>query len=89
MQAWAKRTAPARLVVYYRGSDGLWTFFAQGPLLPANSGYELMSMTTPAVPAGATNLSVGISLRDVGSVTGDDYYLGDAEAAPPTPPTPA
>ena len=78
VQAWAKRTAPARLVVYYRGSDGLWTFFAQGPLLPANSGYELMSMTTPAVPAGATNLSVGISLRDVGSVTGDDYYLGDA-----------
>ena len=66
VQAWAKRTAPARLVVYYRGSDGLWTFFAQGPLLPANSGYELMSMTTPAVPAGATNLSVGISLRDVG-----------------------
>ena len=38
-----------------------------------------MTMTTPAVPAGATNVSVGISLRDVGSVTGDDYYLGDAD----------
>ena len=84
VQAWAKRTAPARLVAYTRGADGAWTFLSQGPLLPANSGYEFMTMTTPAVPAGATNVSVGISLRDVGSVTGDDYYLGDADGGADT-----
>jgi hypothetical protein len=39
-------------------------------------------MTTPAVPAGATHLSIGISLRAVGSVTGDDYHLSDVDAAP-------
>ena len=82
MQAWAKRTAPPAWSPT-RGADGAWTFLSQGPL-SRQLRYELMTMTTPAVPAGATNLSVGISLRDVGSVTGDDYYLGDADGGADT-----
>ena len=82
MRAYYTSTAPVRLVAYYRSSDGVWTFFSQGAVVPASAGYVPVQMTTPPVPAGATHLSIGISLRAVGSVTGDDYHLSDVDAAP-------
>ena len=48
-------------------------------MVPASAGYTAVQMTTPVVPAGATHLSIGISLRAVGQVTGDDFHLSDAD----------
>ena len=79
VRAYYKSTAPVRLVAYYRSSAGVWTFFTQGAVVPASAGYTPVQMTTPVVPAGATHLSIGISLRAVGSVTGDDLHLSDVD----------
>lgn len=64
--------------VYYRNSSGSWVWFAQSPSLPASSSYALASYTTPALPAGATAISIGLSIIAVGSLTMDYYALYDA-----------
>ena len=64
--------------VYYRNSTGSWVWFAQSPSLPASSSYALASYTTPALPAGATAISFGLSIVAVGSLTTDYYSLYDA-----------
>jgi hypothetical protein len=64
--------------IYYRNASGSWVFFAQGPALPTSSTYRLGSYTTPALPAGATAISVGLSIINLGSLTMDDFTLVDA-----------
>ncbi len=40
-----------------------------------SSSWTQFSYTTPAVPAGATAVSFGLSLFTVGNLTTDDYSL--------------
>jgi hypothetical protein len=47
-------------------------------VLPTSSTYRLGSYTTPALPAGATAISVGLSIINLGSLTMDDFTLVDA-----------
>jgi peptidoglycan/xylan/chitin deacetylase (PgdA/CDA1 family) len=67
--------------VYYRNSSGSWIWFAQSARLPTSSSYALGTYTTPAMPAGATAISVGLSLVAVGSLTMDAYSLLDADGS--------
>jgi peptidoglycan/xylan/chitin deacetylase (PgdA/CDA1 family) len=82
-----KSSATARLFAYYRSSAGVWTFWSSASF-PATSTWSKATWTSPAMPAGATNISVGMGLSAVGSVTMDDFELFD-NAPPPdtTPPT--
>jgi peptidoglycan/xylan/chitin deacetylase (PgdA/CDA1 family) len=84
VHAWYKTNGNVRLAAYYRNSLGGWTFFSQGPVLPTSSVYVQTAWTTPAMPAGSTALSVGLSLRSVGFLKGDDLQLNDADQTPPT-----
>jgi hypothetical protein len=72
--------------IYYRNASGGWAWFAQSPRFPATSSYQLASYTTPALPADATAISVGLSITAVGFLTMDAYTLVDAagDATPPT-----
>jgi peptidoglycan/xylan/chitin deacetylase (PgdA/CDA1 family) len=64
--------------IYYRNASGSWVWFAQSPRLPTSSSYRLGSYTTPALPSGATAISVGLSIINLGSLTMDDFTLVDA-----------
>ncbi len=75
--------AQPRFTVYHR-TNGTWTWFAQSPLLPVSATYVPASYTVPALPAGASAISVGLSLYSVGSVTMDDYTLLDTDTTRPT-----
>jgi hypothetical protein len=71
--AWYKSSVPARIFAYYR-SGGVWTYWATATF-PASSSWAQATWVSPAVPSGATNLSVGMGLSSVGSVTMDDFGL--------------
>ena len=64
--------------IYYRNSSGSWVWFAQSPTQPTSSTYRLGTYTTAPLPAGATAISVGLSIIQVGSVTMDDFQLLEA-----------
>jgi peptidoglycan/xylan/chitin deacetylase (PgdA/CDA1 family) len=72
--------------IYYRNATGSWVWFAQSPRLPASSSYALGSYTTPALPAGATAISVGLSIVGVGSLTMDAFTLVEVVPADTTAP---
>lgn len=70
-----KSTQAVYLVAYYQTAAGSWVWWAQSAPLPARSGYSLATWTTPAAPSEAVKLSFGLSLRQVGAVTMDDFGL--------------
>jgi len=75
--AWYKSNAQPYIfiVLYYRNSSGSWVYWTQSAKITVASGWTQASFTTPAVPSGATNLSVGLGVSGVGSVTMDDFGL--------------
>jgi peptidoglycan/xylan/chitin deacetylase (PgdA/CDA1 family) len=85
--AWYKGEGTMRWVAYLRNGQGGWSFWAQGPLLANATEYTATSWKTPQVPSWATAISVGISLRSVGSFTADDFNLHDNGEADQTPPS--
>ncbi|MCY1047039.1 polysaccharide deacetylase family protein [Corallococcus sp. bb12-1] len=81
ISAWYKATTAVRFKAYYRNSAGAWTYWSQGPLLPARTSYTFAEWTTPAAPSEARALSVGLSIDQVGTLTMDDFALADVEAS--------
>jgi hypothetical protein len=76
--AWYKvptGSANPRFWLYYRNSSGSWVFLTESASYPSSSTWTQASWTTPAIPSGATNISVGMGLINVGSVTMDDFGL--------------
>ena len=85
-----KATAQPRITVYYRNASGQWVWFAETALLPTSSSYRQATLTTPAMPSGATAISAGLGIFAVGSITMDAFTIVDADVAPPrdtSPPT--
>jgi hypothetical protein len=77
--AWYKvpsgETGNPRFYAYYRDVTGLWVYWTQSANFVSSPSWTEATWTTPPVPAGATNVSVGMGLHDVGSVTIDDFGL--------------
>jgi peptidoglycan/xylan/chitin deacetylase (PgdA/CDA1 family) len=82
--AWYRTSAGAnvRMVAYYRDLNGVWAFWREQPV-PASTTWRSAVWQTPQLPAGATALSIGFSLRSLGTATVDDLSLGDLSAPPP------
>lgn len=90
--AFYRSNASSVFTVYYRNSSGSWVWFAQSPTLPTSSGYVQATYTTPAMPSGATAISVGLSIVQLGTLTMDAFDLVDIDAGTggdTTPPTAA
>ncbi len=89
--AWYKvptGTATPRLFAYYRTPSAGWTYWTISPVYASSSSWTQVTWSTPPVPAGVTNISVGMGLQNVGSVTMDDFGLYDNTPPPDTtPPT--
>ncbi|MCI0141081.1 polysaccharide deacetylase family protein [Arthrobacter bambusae] len=83
VRVWYTSTAVTQFALYYRDASNNWVYWTSGPWLAASSTYTQASFTTPALPAGATAISFGLSLFSNGSVTTDDYAMYDSVGAPP------
>jgi len=75
-------SVPPLFSVYYRNAAGTWVWLAQSPRLPTSSSYVRAQYTTPALPAGATAISVGLAITGVGFITMDAYSLLDDQPGP-------
>jgi peptidoglycan/xylan/chitin deacetylase (PgdA/CDA1 family) len=73
--AWYKGSVRAYFFAYYRSSAGSWVFWANSAKLLVSSGWAQASWSTPVLPSGATNVSVGLGTDSVGSLTMDDFGL--------------
>lgn len=73
-----KASVAPRFSIFYRTPAGSWSWFAESAPLPTSASYRQGSYTTPAMPADATAISVGLSIFDVGSITTDAFTLADA-----------
>ncbi len=74
---------PVYLETYYHDSAG-WHFWKQSPQFAPASSWTQAKYTTPALPAGADLISVGLEMPSVGTMTMDDFSLSDAAVTPPS-----
>jgi peptidoglycan/xylan/chitin deacetylase (PgdA/CDA1 family) len=74
--AWYTSSQPVVFNVYYRTAIGTWRFWTTSPPMDAESAWTRARWTTDAVPAGATAVSFGLSLRTNGTMSTSGYSLG-------------
>jgi hypothetical protein len=72
--AWYEANITSYLYVYYL-QNGTWVYWAQSPGLPTSTSWRQATLVTPPIPAGATNISVGMGGAAVGSITMDDFSV--------------
>jgi hypothetical protein len=75
VSAWYKSSDGPVIFAYYRNSAGSWVYWANSPKSPAATSWTRRTWTIPALPAGATAISVGMGLLNTGTVTMDDFGL--------------
>jgi hypothetical protein len=75
LSGWYKSTIPAGIVTYYRTSAGVWQYWQTSPNVAAANNWAKASYTTAPVPAGATAISFGLYLNNVGTLITDDYAM--------------
>jgi peptidoglycan/xylan/chitin deacetylase (PgdA/CDA1 family) len=73
--AWYKSDAAVRLTVSYRNSSGSWVNWTTSSAAAASASWSQISFTTPALPAGATHLSFGVSVSSIVTLTVDDHSI--------------
>lgn len=78
ISAWYKTSSSAnvRMVAYYRDANGNWQFWRE-QAIPSSTVWRQAVWQTSALPAGATAIGTGLSLRSVGTATMDDLAMGD------------
>ena len=84
LSVWYKSTAISQFALYYRTTNGTWSYWTSSPWFAAASTWTQATFTTPAVPAGANGVSFGLALIANGTLTTDDYSFvpGTAAKAP-------
>jgi hypothetical protein len=75
LSSWYKSTSVVGIVVYYRTSAGVWTYWQTSSNFPAVADWKQASYTTPPLPSGATALTFGLYLNKVGTLVTDDYAM--------------
>jgi hypothetical protein len=80
LSTWYMSTAQTQFSVYYRDAAGRWRYWTSSPYFPPATDWTKATWQPPAIPAGATGLSYGLSLFSRGTLTTDDYGFA---VAPP------
>jgi peptidoglycan/xylan/chitin deacetylase (PgdA/CDA1 family) len=66
---WYKSSKPTQFDLYYRTSLGSWVYWISGPRRRPATDWTNDTWTTPALPAGATALSFGLTVGSVGTIS--------------------
>jgi peptidoglycan/xylan/chitin deacetylase (PgdA/CDA1 family) len=72
---WYESTCQAQIEIYRRTLTGSWVYWTTSPVFPAATSWRQAAWTTPAVPAGTTALSFGLTTNSVGTITTTEYSL--------------
>lgn len=84
--AWYRATGRVRFKGYARNAAGGWEYWTQSPVLEPASAWTAGAWTTPEVPAGATAISIGLSITSNGTLAADDLAVTEVEQEePPVP----
>jgi hypothetical protein len=75
VSVWYKSDHPVALMAFYQDSAGVWHYWSESAGLASSPSWTKGTWTTPATPAGAVRLSVGLALESAGTVTMDDFGL--------------
>src|SRR4051812_14087667 len=86
---WVRSDAPYFLVGHYRDAAGTWRRWTAGPQLAASPTWTAATLDTPALPPGATSVSLGAGISRTGKVFMDDATLRDLGATSEPPATPS
>lgn len=78
MKAWYTSTTTTQFELYYRTGLGTWTYWTASPYFPASASWAHATWTSPALPAGASAISLGLNLLGNGTLTTDDFELYDS-----------
>ena len=93
--AWYKSTRPSKIFVYFRNGGGSYFNTVTGGTvvlsdwiivrnLAIASSWTQARFSTPAVPANAARISIGMGIEGVGSLTMDDFGLFESASPPGT-----
>ena len=82
VSAWYKSSRQPVLFVYYRNTAGKWAYWTESPNFATATAWTQGRFATPAVPADATHISIGMGIGATGSLTVDDFELIDGASAP-------
>jgi peptidoglycan/xylan/chitin deacetylase (PgdA/CDA1 family) len=75
LSAWYHSDAPVIFSAYYQSNNLKWLPLRLSDPLPASADWTEATWTVDLLPADATELSVGLGLNQIGSVTMDDFSL--------------
>jgi hypothetical protein len=76
---WYKSTTPNAAVTVFRHDPlGGWRYWTDLLTVPPSAGWAQLDVRTPEIPPGTDQISWGVSVYGVGSVTTDDYAMVDA-----------
>lgn len=81
--AWYRGQGAPHLQAHVRDAEGTWRLWTRSPDLPTGTRYRQGRWRLPPVPAGTTQVSIGLSLEAQGSLVMDDFTLELIEAAAP------
>jgi peptidoglycan/xylan/chitin deacetylase (PgdA/CDA1 family) len=77
LSAWYKGSARPRLVAFIRNGVGTWRVLGQSARLSKSATWKRGSWTTPALPADANGIGIGVAVESVGSLTTDELAISD------------
>jgi peptidoglycan/xylan/chitin deacetylase (PgdA/CDA1 family) len=77
---WYKASCQTQIEVYRRTLTGDWIYWATSPVFPVSTSWKHAAWTAPAVPAGTTALSFGLTTHSDGTITTTDYSLKVAKS---------
>ncbi len=78
MKAWYTSTTTTQFELYYRTGLGTWTYWTASPYFPASTAWAHATWTSPALPVGASAVSMGLNLLGNGTLITDDFELYDS-----------
>jgi peptidoglycan/xylan/chitin deacetylase (PgdA/CDA1 family) len=85
LSGWYHSNSPVIFSAYYQRNNLQWLPLRLSDRFPASANWTEATWTVDLLPGDATELSVGLGLNQVGSVTMDDFSLVDAGVGIPVP----
>lgn len=80
-----KSTAVSNAITLFRRTETGWQYWTDVKALPKVTKWTTATAVTPAVPAGTTAISLGVSIASNGTLHTDDYSVKTVDTTPADP----
>lgn len=79
---WYKSTTASVSLTVFKHTTAGWAYWTDLRSLPVVAAWTNATVNTPTIPAGVDQISFGVSIFGVGTLTTDDYSLTDTAVIP-------